>query len=53
MQYIPNILFWIMICFVVYKCEMRKDLRIKHSTEKCAIQLDEDATTPNNIVGSY
>ena len=48
MQHLPQIIFWSMIFFVVYKCEMREDMKVKNNMKKCVLQLDKDpfATLP-------
>ena len=55
MQHLPQIIFWSMIFFVVYKCEMREDMRVKANMKKCTLQLDQDSltTAPINITGTF
>jgi G:T-mismatch repair DNA endonuclease (very short patch repair protein) len=56
----PLIIFWSMIFFVVYKCEMREDLKIQERLQKleklekeCSYSMDEEADMPHNITGIF
>lgn len=53
MQHIPTIIMWLVIAFCVYKCEQRKDIKIKQNHEIEMKHKAKPVAMPVNINGVF